>query len=80
MHNRRNFKARRSHKTTFKWRKIVGFRGFAPDPTGGAHSAPPDPLAVSGPLPTVGPTSVLIYIFFLGRGGIVMTTGGDPHH
>ena len=25
--------------------KIVGFRDFAPDPTGGAHSAPPDPLA-----------------------------------
>jgi len=29
----------------FKCRKVVGFRGFAPDPTGGAYSAPPDPLA-----------------------------------
>ena len=29
----------------FKCRKIVRFRGFAPDPTGGAYSAPPDPLA-----------------------------------
>jgi hypothetical protein len=25
--------------------KTVGGRGFAPDPTGGAYSAPPDPLA-----------------------------------
>jgi len=25
--------------------KIVGGWGFAPDPTGGAYSAPPDPLA-----------------------------------
>ena len=33
----------------FKYRKIVGSRGFAPDPTGEAHSAPPDPLADSGP-------------------------------
>ena len=31
----------------FKYRKIVGSRGFAPDPTGGAHSAFPDPLADS---------------------------------
>ena len=37
----------------FKCRKSVGSRGFAPDPTGGAHSAPPDPLAGSAtpPLP-----------------------------
>ena len=32
----------------FKRRKIVGFRGFAPDPAGGAHSAPPDLLVGSG--------------------------------
>ena len=32
----------------FKCRKIVGFRGFAPYPTGGADSAPPDPLADMG--------------------------------
>jgi len=27
----------------FKCRKTVRFRGFAPDPTGGAYSAPPRP-------------------------------------
>ena len=37
----------------YKRRKIVGFRGLAPDPTGGAHSAPPDPLADSGPPPVL---------------------------
>jgi hypothetical protein len=31
-----------------KCTKSVGGRGFAPDPTGGAYSAPPDPLAVNG--------------------------------
>ena len=36
----------------FKCRKIVGSRGFAPDPTGGAYNAPIDPLADSGP-PTI---------------------------
>jgi len=25
-------------------RECVGGRGFAPDPTGGAHDTPPDPL------------------------------------
>jgi hypothetical protein len=31
--------------------KIAFGWGFAPDPTGGAHSAPPDPLAaLKGPL------------------------------
>ena len=35
----------------------LGLRSFAPDPTGGAYSAPPDPLAGLG-----GPTSK-------GRGG-----------
>ena len=31
-----------------KCTKIVGGWGSAPDPTGGAYSAPPDPLAVTG--------------------------------
>jgi len=30
---------------TSKYEKSVGRRGFAPDPAGGAYSAPPDPLA-----------------------------------
>jgi len=42
--------------------RIVGGWGFAPDPTGGAYSAPPDPLAgLRGPT-SKGPTSK-------GRGG-----------
>jgi hypothetical protein len=30
---------------TLDLQKTFGGRGFAPDPTGGAYSAPPDPLA-----------------------------------
>jgi len=45
-----------------KCTEIVGGWGFAPDPTGGAYSAPPDPLAgLRGPT-SKGPTSK-------GRGG-----------
>jgi len=31
--------------TALEYTKFVFHRGFAPDPTGGAYSAPPDPLA-----------------------------------
>ena len=34
----------------FKCRKIVGSRGCAPHPTGGAQGASPDPLASNVPL------------------------------
>ena len=45
-----------------KCTEIVGGWGFAPDPTGGAYSAPPEPLAgLRGPT-SKGPTSK-------GRGG-----------
>ena len=45
-----------------KCTEIVGGWGFSPDPTGGAYSAPPDPLAgLKGPT-SKGPTSK-------GRGG-----------
>jgi hypothetical protein len=41
-----------------KYTKTSGGRGFAPDPTGGAHNAPPDPLAIniwgSAPYPAGG--------------------------
>ena len=44
--------------------------GFAPDPTGGAYSAPPDPLAgLRGPT-SKGPSSK-------GRGGRGKERGGD---
>jgi len=36
------------HPWLLKCTKTVGGRGFAPDPTGGAYSAPPDPLAEFG--------------------------------
>jgi hypothetical protein len=35
----------RAHLSPIKCTKSFGGRGFAPDPTGGAYSAPPDPLA-----------------------------------
>ena len=44
-------------------KSFVGW-GFAPDPTGGAYSAPPDPLAALR-----GPTSK-------GRGGLGRGNGG----
>jgi hypothetical protein len=37
-----------AHSRPSKCTKTVGGRGFAPDPTGGAYSAPPDPLAGFG--------------------------------
>jgi hypothetical protein len=37
--------ATRAHLSPIKCTKSFGGRGFAPDPTGGAYSAPPDPLA-----------------------------------
>ena len=40
VYNARNSLSRCSNST-----KIVVRWGFAPDPTGGAYSAPPDPLA-----------------------------------
>ena len=36
---------RRAHLKNPKCTKTLGGRGFAPDPTGGAYSAPTDPLA-----------------------------------
>jgi len=36
---------RRAVLGTPKWEKSAGRRGRAPDPAGGAYSAPPDPLA-----------------------------------
>jgi len=35
---------KRSYRPS-EYTKIVGGCGFAPDPTGGAYSVPPDPLA-----------------------------------
>jgi len=35
----------RCYFSGFKFTKIDSGWGFAPDPTGGAYSAPPDPLA-----------------------------------
>jgi len=40
-----NYAATRSVRRPSECTKIVGGWGFAPDPTGGAYSAPPDPLA-----------------------------------
>jgi hypothetical protein len=37
--------ATRAHLSPIKCTKSFGGRGFTPDPTGGAYSAPPDPLA-----------------------------------
>jgi hypothetical protein len=37
--------ATRAHLSPIKCTKSFGGRGFAPDPTGGAYSAPPDPPA-----------------------------------
>jgi len=51
-----------------KCTEIVGGWGFTPDPTGGAYSAPPDPLAgLRGPTST-GPTS---------KGRVGREGGGD---
>ena len=36
--------------TLEKHKKCKSFRGFAPDPVGEAHSAPPDPLARYKPI------------------------------
>jgi len=40
-----NYAATRSVPRPSECTKIVGGWGFAPDPTGGAYSTPPDPLA-----------------------------------
>ena len=40
-----HYAATRSVPRPSECTKIVGGWGFAPDPTGGAYSAPPDPLA-----------------------------------
>jgi hypothetical protein len=49
-----------AHPRPSECTKTFGGRGFAPDPTGGAYSAPPDPLADAGgghPLPHLPPSA-----------------------
>ena len=41
--------------TLVKHKKCQSFRGSAPDPAGGAHSAPPDPLAGKNGLTALAP-------------------------
>ena len=43
-----NLNCTKSFLFDLKCTKIAGGWGRAPDPTGGAYSAPPDPLAVRG--------------------------------
>ena len=45
--------------TLEKHKKCLSYRGFAPDPTAGAHSAPPDPLAGFKPI-------LCLVVFFIG--------------
>ena len=40
--------------------KVLKLRGSAPDPAGGAHSTPPDPLAGFKPI-------LCLVVFFIGR-------------
>ena len=63
---------RRAVLGTPKCEKSVGRRGSAPDPVGGAYSAPPDPLAggeglrggFAAPLPK-NPTYNIVIVFVL---------------
>ena len=61
---------RRAVLGTSKCEKSVGRRGSAPDPAGGAYSAPPDPLAGEAPkgpllpLPK-NPTSNIVIVLVL---------------
>ena len=45
--------------TLEKHKKVNSFRGSAPDPAGGAHSAPPDSLAGFKPI-------LCLVVFFIG--------------
>jgi len=58
---------RRALLGTPKCEKSVGRRGSAPDPTGGAYSAPPDPLAggqggFAAPLPKNATYNIVIVL------------------
>ena len=60
----------RAHNFVFDAGNIKSFRGFAPDPTGGAYSAPPDPLAGAGgghPLPHPPPSALRVSVLSASR-------------
>ena len=56
--------------TLEKHKKCLSFRGCAPDPAGGAHSTPPNPLAGFKPI-------LCLVVFFIGPN--CMQTSSFPH-